>query len=79
LGERTPCKNQLISIADKVIYFKGTIFLRSTKPLFTSQNRVGTSKKNSPIFFNMRLPDLRFPWEKLAISVLTYAMALRAA
>jgi hypothetical protein len=42
LGERTPCKNGPISTLEKIIYFKGTIFLRSTKPLFTSQNRVET-------------------------------------
>jgi hypothetical protein len=36
-------KNWLISTLDKVVYFKGTIFLQSTKPLFTSQNRVETS------------------------------------
>jgi hypothetical protein len=42
-GEKTPCKNWLISILDKVIYFKETIFKRSTKPLFTSQNRVEIS------------------------------------
>jgi hypothetical protein len=42
--------NQLISTLDKVIYFKGTIFQRSTKPLYTSQNRVEISGKNSPFF-----------------------------
>jgi hypothetical protein len=36
-------KNWLISTLDKAIYFKGTIFQRSTKPLFTSQNRVEIS------------------------------------
>jgi hypothetical protein len=36
-------KNRLISTLDNVIYFKGTIFQRSTKPLFTSQNRVEIS------------------------------------
>jgi hypothetical protein len=36
-------KNRLISTLDKVIYFKGTIFQGSTKPLFTSQNRVEIS------------------------------------
>jgi hypothetical protein len=43
LEEKHLVKNWLISTLDKVIYFKGTIFLRSTKPLFTSQNRVETS------------------------------------
>jgi hypothetical protein len=42
-GERTPSKNQLISTLDKVIYFKGTICQRSTKPLLTSQKRVEIS------------------------------------
>jgi hypothetical protein len=32
LGERTPCKNRLISTLDKVINFKGT-FLGCTKRL----------------------------------------------
>jgi hypothetical protein len=45
LGKEHLVKNQLISTLDKVIYFKGTIFLRSTKPLFTAQNRVETSWK----------------------------------
>jgi hypothetical protein len=40
LGKEHPVKNWLISTLDKVIYFKGTIFQRSTRPLFTSQNRV---------------------------------------
>jgi hypothetical protein len=36
LGERTPFKKLAISppYLDKVIYFKGTIFQVSTKPLF---------------------------------------------
>jgi hypothetical protein len=36
-GERTP------STLDNVIYFKGTIFKQSTKPLFTPRNRVEVS------------------------------------
>jgi hypothetical protein len=43
LGKEHPVKNWLISTLDKVIYFKGTIFQRSTKPLFTSQNKVEIS------------------------------------
>jgi hypothetical protein len=43
LGKEHLIKNQLISTLDKVIYFKGTIFPWSTKPLFTSQNRMETS------------------------------------
>jgi hypothetical protein len=39
LGKEHLVKNRLISTLDKVIYFKGTIFQQSTKPLFTSQNR----------------------------------------
>jgi hypothetical protein len=42
LGKEHLVKNWLISTKDKVIYFKGTLF-QSTKPLFTSQNRVETS------------------------------------
>jgi hypothetical protein len=42
-GEKYLAKNCLISILDKVIYFKGAIFQGSTKPLFTSQNRVEVS------------------------------------
>jgi hypothetical protein len=33
-------KNSVIYTLDKVIYFKRTIFQGSTKPLFTSQNRM---------------------------------------
>jgi hypothetical protein len=40
LGKERLVKNRLISTLDMVIYFKGTIFQRSTKPLFTSQNWV---------------------------------------
>jgi hypothetical protein len=36
-------KNWLISTLDKVIYQKGTFFQGSTKPLFTTQNRLETS------------------------------------
>jgi hypothetical protein len=34
-GEKYLVKNRLISTLFKVIYFKGTIFQGSTKPLFT--------------------------------------------
>jgi hypothetical protein len=51
----------LISTLDKAIYYIGTFSKGSTKPFFTSQNRAETSrKKNSPVFFNMRIPDLDF-------------------
>jgi hypothetical protein len=36
-------KSLLISTLDKVIYYIGTFLQASTKPLFTSQNRVETS------------------------------------
>jgi hypothetical protein len=36
-------KSLLISTLDKVIYFKGTFLQHSTKPLFTTQNRLETS------------------------------------
>jgi hypothetical protein len=39
-GKEHLAKNWLIYTLDKVIYFKGTIFQRPTKPLFTSQNRM---------------------------------------
>jgi hypothetical protein len=39
-GKEHLVKNWMISTLDKVIYYQGTIFQRSTKPLFTSQNRV---------------------------------------
>jgi hypothetical protein len=42
-GKEHLVKSWLISTLDKVIYCKGTIFLRSTKLLFTSLNRVETS------------------------------------
>jgi hypothetical protein len=48
--KKTPCKNWLISTLDKVIYLKGTFFQGSTKPLFTSQNRVETGDKLKKIF-----------------------------
>jgi hypothetical protein len=56
-GRKKPCKKSADLLLDKVIYYIGTIFLLSTKPLFTSQNR---AEKNSPIFFNMRVLDLDF-------------------
>jgi hypothetical protein len=43
LGKEHLVKNRLIFTLDKVIYFKGTIFQWSSKPLFTSQNRVEIS------------------------------------
>jgi hypothetical protein len=42
-GKECLVKNQPISTLYKVIYFKGTIFEVSSKPLFTSQNRVEIS------------------------------------
>jgi hypothetical protein len=36
-------KSVLISTLDKVFYYVGTFLQGSTKPLFTSQNRVETS------------------------------------
>jgi hypothetical protein len=43
LEEKQLAKYQLISTQDKVINCKGTIFQRSTKPLFGLQNRVEIS------------------------------------
>jgi hypothetical protein len=43
LGKEHLVKNELISTQDKVIYFKGTIFQQSKKPLFTSQYRLEIS------------------------------------
>jgi hypothetical protein len=41
---KTVVKSLLISTQDKVIYYIGTFYVQgSTKPLFTSQNRVETS------------------------------------
>jgi hypothetical protein len=42
-GKEHLVKKRPISTLDKVIYFKGTFFLRSKKPHFTSQNGVETS------------------------------------
>jgi hypothetical protein len=42
-GKEHHVKNRLIFTLDKVIYFKGAIFQRSSKPLFTSQNGVEIS------------------------------------
>jgi hypothetical protein len=39
-GKEHLVKSWLISTLDKVIYLKGTNFYRSTKPFFTSQNKV---------------------------------------
>jgi hypothetical protein len=55
-------RNRLISTLDKVIYFKGTVFLWSTKPLFTSQNRVETSWKKFEHFFQHARSVSRFLW-----------------
>jgi hypothetical protein len=41
--EKNLVKSLLISTLDKVIYYIGTFLQGSTKPLFTSQNRVETS------------------------------------
>jgi hypothetical protein len=41
--KKTLAKSLLISTLDKVIYYIGTFLQGSTKPLFTSQNRVETS------------------------------------
>jgi hypothetical protein len=59
-ADQTLEKSLPISAPDKVIYYIGTIFLQSSKPLFTSQNRVATAEKNSPVFSNMRVLDLDF-------------------
>jgi hypothetical protein len=40
---KTFVKSLLISTLDKVIYHKGTFLQDSTKPLFTTQNRLETS------------------------------------
>jgi hypothetical protein len=54
-------KSLLISTLDKVIYYIGTFLQGSTKPLFTSQNRVETRRKKiRPFFFNIRVLDLDF-------------------
>jgi hypothetical protein len=43
LGEKNPVKTLMISTLDKVIYYIGTFLQGSTKPLFTTQNRVEIS------------------------------------
>jgi hypothetical protein len=42
-GKEHLVKNLPISTLYKIIYFKGALFQRSTKPLFTSQNGVEIS------------------------------------
>jgi hypothetical protein len=42
LGKKSPVKSLLISTLDKVTYYKGTFLQGSTKPLFTTQNRLET-------------------------------------
>jgi hypothetical protein len=44
-------KGLLISILDKVIYYKGTFLQGSMKPLFTTQSRLETSRKKIRPFF----------------------------
>jgi hypothetical protein len=46
-------KSLLISTLDKVIYFKGTFLQHSTKPLFTTQNRLETSWKTFALFYQL--------------------------
>jgi hypothetical protein len=41
-GRKNLVKSLLISTLDKAIYYIGTFLQGSTKPLFTSQNRVET-------------------------------------
>jgi hypothetical protein len=43
LGEETLVKSLLICSLDKVIYYTGTFVQGSTKPLFTTQNRLEIS------------------------------------
>jgi hypothetical protein len=42
-AKKTLVKSLLISTLDKVIYYIGTFLQGSTKPLYTTQNRVETS------------------------------------
>jgi hypothetical protein len=42
-GEKNLVKSLLLSTLDKVIYYIGSFLLGSTKPLFTTQNRVEIS------------------------------------
>jgi hypothetical protein len=46
-GKEHLVKNRVISTLDKIIYYIGTFLQGSTKPLFTSQNRVETSWKQT--------------------------------
>jgi hypothetical protein len=41
--KKTLVKSLLISTLDEVVYYKGTFLQGSTKPLFTTQNRLETS------------------------------------
>jgi hypothetical protein len=50
-----------------VIYCKGTFLQGSTKPHFTTQNRLETIWKNRP-FFNMLLLLQRFLWSNFFLS-----------
>jgi hypothetical protein len=43
LGEKNLVKSLLISTLDKVIYYIGKFLQGSSKPLFTTQNRVEIS------------------------------------
>jgi hypothetical protein len=68
-AKKTLVKSLLFSTLDNVIYNNGTIFLQSTKPLFTSQNRVETSWKKFAHFFQHAHSRSRFLWRRLANSL----------
>jgi hypothetical protein len=55
LGEKNLVKSLLISTLDKVIYYEWTFSQGSTKPLFTTQNRVEINWKKLALFPNMLL------------------------
>jgi hypothetical protein len=57
-------KSLLISTLDKVIYYIGTFLQGSTKPLFTTKNRVEISWKKFARFFQHAHSISRFLWKK---------------
>jgi hypothetical protein len=62
LANKNLVKSLRISALDKVIYYKGTFVQGSTKPLFTTQNRLEASWNKFAPFLNMCLLVLRFLW-----------------
>jgi hypothetical protein len=69
LGKEHIVKNRLISTLDKIIYYKGTFYRAQRRLSLTHKIGWRPAEKNSPVFFNMRLLDLRFLWLSYSCAV----------